>query len=1096
MSIQWEELADNVNVVYAAYFAALLPWSLLYLHDFISEQWKSIRRIRRAGYRHIVIVSLPLPYVMFYVLLQYRAGDYKEMSAAATSVAFSIWHISQTCWGLSQVSSFSQWAVRARSTLHALGLDDEDIVGESNSIERIAINSAIVDNEVFGSSSAYTARSCALRLRGRWSGGLRRFFHQMSSRRLPPARTHPLKEFARDIWLGAALVIFGIGEDRWLSETPQLRAYRGNSSVRPIRESADELPRLSADSIAMSDEEEGQTNISLHAAVASPASCVKEGDDGWRGHDVPYWLDPFRVGGPFHAQNVTVEDIDAIEREPVDAARPFLKLRSTALGERLPAPFETSGLLGFSLYPRYPESTLARWCVALFSQAGVRFLKAWPRGASVCSEKPQSGSARRSEFSKDVWATAVLQLTRSEATAECGMASYMPLAEWFRFKGDIERAVFDKGLFFESGLEHGAGLPYGSPNPLRYPQALFGFSAILQNGALARDLLKYDVPWHMDYSRAIKDSLSIIPPELEKHVVDHIDTAMLEWLVILMSVRDWGGTAFLSSPFPEASVDEIQMQRAVRRLKRQLQIPQDDSLHPMDCSFPLFARPNQSSERGVQGQRNTGARTLAVPSFGPLLWDLPILQVSLHIDNWVALSNGEHLEKLDKLPFAGADVQSSSSQAAPQLFRTQTAQSHANGHPKQTQASCSAEALAVSLETKDPGASAPRSSSTMPPIDQQVSTRQCYNLGACLWPSSLERNVEECQCCGASVLVPRPRVERASRYSKRAVIDWLCKEFELSERVVEPALRGVRVCRPAGRTQNDSFIERFIEAHGCGPESDRSRRLRRFHFLLEQRKAKPINLKDSARDYSAIRFLGCNMKGLVQQVPGLAHSKFGPNICVSPDLPTSSFCFRLSSELQHALTASSITRRLQHSAVKLRILYESQCALHNEIDFLARTPGAEQQVVTMMQCVLSFPSLSTRVAKGSMVRHRSTAEELKSGAFGEGHIRFVPVWAPQPISVRVDLFQDKQSPTNSYYCAVLTLVPESGMVSCASFLWHDWLGAHDARLQGISQWQAARQRSSEDSAESSVVDRASEGPGPMPWQLPSRACEDEERSVD
>lgn len=119
------EPGNSLSIVSSVYVAILLPWAFLYLHDFISDRWQTIRRTSIAGLVHLAVAIGPLPYILYYAYLQFSLSDpdYKELFAVVTAAAFSAYHVLRTLFGLYQLSRFRQWAVDVATTLESAGFE-------------------------------------------------------------------------------------------------------------------------------------------------------------------------------------------------------------------------------------------------------------------------------------------------------------------------------------------------------------------------------------------------------------------------------------------------------------------------------------------------------------------------------------------------------------------------------------------------------------------------------------------------------------------------------------------------------------------------------------------------------------------------------------------------------------------------------------------------------------------------------------------------------------------------------------------------------------------------------------------------------------
>lgn len=144
--------------VFCAYFFALLPLAIVYVLDFITEKWKTIRATRREGYWHFFITLVCLPFLLYFIHLQRCIGNYTEMGATITAVLLSVFHMARTVWGLIQLQAFKRWNVDALYALTRIGypapangrtrLSREEC---SRTIENLmVVNSTLIDNAFFG----------------------------------------------------------------------------------------------------------------------------------------------------------------------------------------------------------------------------------------------------------------------------------------------------------------------------------------------------------------------------------------------------------------------------------------------------------------------------------------------------------------------------------------------------------------------------------------------------------------------------------------------------------------------------------------------------------------------------------------------------------------------------------------------------------------------------------------------------------------------------------------------------------------------------------------------------------------------------------
>lgn len=128
----WISLAENGAFVLFAYFLVFGIWTLASGNDFISPNWKSVRRTRRLGQMHVLLVFLPMIYMVTYIIAQQKNGDYQEMGAALLALAFAVLHFIRTLVGLWQLHMFKKWAIASVQSMESLGykarvlIDDRD----------------------------------------------------------------------------------------------------------------------------------------------------------------------------------------------------------------------------------------------------------------------------------------------------------------------------------------------------------------------------------------------------------------------------------------------------------------------------------------------------------------------------------------------------------------------------------------------------------------------------------------------------------------------------------------------------------------------------------------------------------------------------------------------------------------------------------------------------------------------------------------------------------------------------------------------------------------------------------------------------------
>ncbi|PXF41000.1 hypothetical protein BWQ96_09295 [Gracilariopsis chorda] len=121
--VDLEALSNLVWFVISTYVSAFLTWTVLTNTDFMSSKWVSVRRTRKAGYRFLLWKFVPMLYVIFYGVVQWKAGEFKEMAAAVIAMVFTALIGLRTVWGLWKLREFRWWAVKSIDALEAVQIE-------------------------------------------------------------------------------------------------------------------------------------------------------------------------------------------------------------------------------------------------------------------------------------------------------------------------------------------------------------------------------------------------------------------------------------------------------------------------------------------------------------------------------------------------------------------------------------------------------------------------------------------------------------------------------------------------------------------------------------------------------------------------------------------------------------------------------------------------------------------------------------------------------------------------------------------------------------------------------------------------------------
>lgn len=158
--------AEHSGWVIGTYMAAFLPWALMQTIDLISHRWRTIFATRLYGYGFLIVSIIGLGLVLFYLVLQRQAQDYKEMAAGLVALALCLYNVLRSIYGLMQLHAFKSWNVRALKCIVQLdyplpvdvihfSLDDDDGKYRRKTFDDIIehnckVNNTVIDNELYG----------------------------------------------------------------------------------------------------------------------------------------------------------------------------------------------------------------------------------------------------------------------------------------------------------------------------------------------------------------------------------------------------------------------------------------------------------------------------------------------------------------------------------------------------------------------------------------------------------------------------------------------------------------------------------------------------------------------------------------------------------------------------------------------------------------------------------------------------------------------------------------------------------------------------------------------------------------------------------
>ncbi len=300
---------------------------------------------------------------------------------------------------------------------------------------------------------------------------------------------------------------------------------------------------------------------------------------------------------------------------------------------------------GPRLVPRYPEAICLRWATALVAQAD------WMKGFDnvILPTDPSTStiySDHRNHFAEQILLSAALHSCRtrdrSRESASPGHREdmcpiYLPYHDWSKFP-ELCRGKFSKQEFLKRACQTGSGLPYRAPHP--------------------KAVVKKQGKTYCSYANFASDlrrAREALPADIEARAND-FDYQKLEWFTIFVSLESWApasedmeatGSSNSDSKSHAALNDAIysgsgsygnstgagsENDMPIENLRKQLGFSDQSDFSVRRLQFPLL---QNISRKTVWGNRN-------------------ILEVSCHIDNWLALCAGEHTSYMARhVPWAG-----------------------------------------------------------------------------------------------------------------------------------------------------------------------------------------------------------------------------------------------------------------------------------------------------------------------------------------------------------------------------------------------------------------------------------------------------------
>ncbi len=554
----WKRLAENGAFVLFAYFLAFGIWTAASGNDFISSNWKTVRRTRRRGQMHVIFVFVPMIYMTVYIVAQQRNGDYQEMGAALLALAFAVLHLIRTVVGLWQLLIFKKWTISSIKSMESLGYEARVQIDDSDARH--------VEDIDHGSSSDQEGQAFNLH------------------------------------WLFYETGSSSIGTVEMSSDSDQ--SGTGISNDCDISEKSDKAPS-----------EPQQARIERLADEI----LVKEILIDNRLSDV-YTACYVRLLSEDEERAVYKESsrVKRLCCRVWYSMRSILRLAIILVSLTfLKTPRLPNSKSGPRLLPRHPETVWIRWATALVAQAD------WMRSFDIMTipidpDLSVEYVPHRDSFAENILMSAALHSCRTGGETSryerdpSTMPRFLDFQDWRKYP-QLCKGKFSKQEFLQRACRTGCGLPYEAPHRKAF--------------VLRRGLRRCS---YENFNSELSRAREALPADIEAHV-NSFTIEKLEWFTIFVSVENWASNhvekanaefdklAANSDEYSDSKDDGRENDLPVENLRKQLGFSKESDFSLCRFRFPLLRNIHQ---RILWGNRN-------------------LLQISCHIDNWLALCAGE-----------------------------------------------------------------------------------------------------------------------------------------------------------------------------------------------------------------------------------------------------------------------------------------------------------------------------------------------------------------------------------------------------------------------------------------------------------------------
>ena len=552
------DIGESVIFIGFVYTGVLIPWSLLYFHDFLSEKWVRVGRAIFHGWVHAMIAFIPTPILLVYIIMQSRLKpdpDYKEMFAAISAVFFSVFHLMRSIWGIIKLISFRRWAIKVTKSFESASYPFED----DNTSLPLSMTS---DNNDY---------------------------LQQKDRSNLISRFKPI------------------------SNNLMNRSYSSKTS-----NTTGSIPLFFADSRESSFEDDSGLSLltSQNTSSSNRVYCslfIRDRFKTFCRYVKKFFRRLFSIFRKkddnheriFKRVNNILINHNIVDNEIIGSSAPEVNIYK------------------LTITPNDPLKNFVYWTVPYLAQLG----RLWFREAKFYQYPTQEWNGQRQALATEVWGAAVFGMEKDfeGKRGNIDSESILDPEDFKKLISNDRGDIFSKNDIVQMCFSKRDGMPFEKP--------IFEFS-------VDQDRMRAQISAHM------KQIATSLPANLAD-IASKLTPQHLEWFAIFASVEEWKGlprTKKVRTERPSRFSRNFNRQAQVSKLKTKEQNSFSKTITENDV--PVFLIQDQ-----LGLDQSPPISHCAFPfvhrTYGKLLWEQKtVLQVSVRIDNWIALSVGEELQSL------------------------------------------------------------------------------------------------------------------------------------------------------------------------------------------------------------------------------------------------------------------------------------------------------------------------------------------------------------------------------------------------------------------------------------------------------------------